>query len=104
MLAKVCKHGHAHPANQPCRCPDCQHDQRLQNARANRRPAKRAHWTAHHRRLRATVLQRSDYTCHYCGRHADTIDYVQPLSRGGEQTTDNAVAACRSCNSAKGAR
>ena len=44
--------------------------------------------------------------CHYCQRRAKglTIDHVKPLSLGGTNTPDNIVAACRSCNSAKGQR
>ncbi len=54
--------------------------------------------------LRLQVLQRDDWTCHYCGGPADTVDHVIPRSAGGAPyDPNNTVAACRSCNSAKGA-
>jgi len=53
-----------------------------------------------------------DYRCAYCGRHVTelgldeglTRDHVQPLSRGGEDTWDNVVAACSTCNARKANR
>ena len=47
-------------------------------------------------------------TCLYCGKaFADehlTRDHVNPLSRGGHNTWDNVVSACRRCNHFKGNR
>lgn len=44
-------------------------------------------------------------TCLYCNKNkSDTIDHLTPLSRGGTNNIDNLVAACRSCNSRKGAK
>ena len=46
--------------------------------------------------------------CAYCDERlavpAMTLDHVLPLSRGGSHTMDNAVLACRPCNSQKHAR
>lgn len=43
--------------------------------------------------------------CIYCGSRENlTLDHLIPLSRGGPDTPDNAVMACRSCNSSKGSR
>jgi hypothetical protein len=55
---------------------------------------------------RRGVLVRDGHRCAYCGRHADTVDHVLPLSRGGKRTDWlNTVAACggsaRSCNARK---
>lgn len=55
---------------------------------------------------RRGVLVRDGHRCAYCGRHADTIDHILPLSRGGKRTDWlNTVAACggsaRSCNARK---
>ena len=60
-------------------------------------------------RMRATlmpvILRRDNHTCQYCGAQDDlTIDHITPLARGGTNVLDNLQAACRSCNSAKGAR
>ena len=54
--------------------------------------------------VRVKALTRDDYTCRYCGGDADCVDHVVPVSQGGLDTLDNAVAACTECNSAKGAR
>jgi hypothetical protein len=57
--------------------------------------------TAHWKKIRIKVLQRDAYTCAYCGDVAAEVDHVYPKSKGGEDTLDNLVAACRSCNSRK---
>lgn len=65
-------------------------------------------WRYNHppRWSRRGVLIRDGHTCAYCGRRADTVDHITPLSRGGERTSWlNTVAACggspRSCNARK---
>lgn len=40
--------------------------------------------------------------CVYCDQPAETADHLVPLIRGGENTLDNLVPACLSCNSSKG--
>jgi hypothetical protein len=45
-----------------------------------------------------------DGLCAYCGESGTTKDHVIPLSRGGDNTIDNIVPACRLCNSSKGAK
>ena len=50
------------------------------------------------------VLRRDRHRCAYCGRHATTVDHVEPRSRGGTSSWLNTVAACRECNGRKGAR
>lgn len=43
--------------------------------------------------------------CVYCGvKQGLSIDHVVPTHRGGEDSGDNAVWACRSCNSSKSDR
>ena len=55
--------------------------------------------TAHWKRIRLQVLRRDAYTCTYCGMpDANEVDHVYPKSRGGEDTLDNLVACCRTCN------
>ncbi|CAD5319332.1 unnamed protein product [Arabidopsis thaliana] len=52
---------------------------------------------------RKNILLRDDYTCQYCSSRENlTIDHVMPVSRGGEWTWQNLVAACSRCNSRKG--
>jgi hypothetical protein len=47
-------------------------------------------------------------TCLYCGKELPdghlTRDHVSPVSRGGKDTWDNVVAACKRCNHFKGNR
>lgn len=51
------------------------------------------------------VLRRDKFRCAYCGHeNADTMDHVQPRSRGGRTEWLNAVAAHASCNERKGNR
>ena len=51
------------------------------------------------------LFRRDDYMCMYCGEEFTvrllTRDHVTPLSRGGADTWENAVTACRSCNQRK---
>jgi 5-methylcytosine-specific restriction endonuclease McrA len=53
---------------------------------------------------RAALMRRDNYRCAYCGRHAETIDHVQPRSRGGKHTWENCVASCMTCNHRKADR
>lgn len=52
----------------------------------------------------AAVFARDGNRCAYCGKPGDTIDHVQPKSRGGADTWENQVTACFDCNQAKGNR
>lgn len=56
--------------------------------------------------FRLKVLARDQWTCQYCQRPADTVDHVIPISAAPELVVnfDNALACCKSCNSAKGSR
>lgn len=51
--------------------------------------------------LRLQVLNRDGWICYYCDREADTVDHVLPKAAGGQDTLDNLVSACRSCNARK---
>jgi len=50
-------------------------------------------------------LNAFDYSCGYCGDPLQpdqiTEDHIRPLSKGGADTTDNTVPACRHCNCTK---
>lgn len=54
------------------------------------------------------LFERDQHHCLYCGeRYPRTLltrDHVKPVSRGGEDTWENVVTACRSCNQRKGNR
>jgi 5-methylcytosine-specific restriction endonuclease McrA len=56
--------------------------------------------------FRLKVLARDQWTCQYCQQPADTVDHVIPVSQAPDLVVsfDNALACCKSCNSAKGAR
>lgn len=54
--------------------------------------------------LNMRVMARDHFICAYCGGFANTVDHVYPRSRGGNATSmRNLVAACSTCNAAKGA-
>ena len=55
------------------------------------------------------ILKEYDYKCAYCGKKLidsfdTTRDHIIPLSKGGDNTKENIVPACRSCNCKKGGR
>lgn len=53
-------------------------------------------------RLRPAVFERDGDTCTYCGQYDAThVDHKIPRSRGGENTLENLVTACRDCNTDK---
>ena len=80
-------------------------DRRAKNMRAelHRDPA-----------LISAIRKRDKDRCRYCGcqvnwraRRGDaaaTYDHVQPISRGGTNTVENVVVACKGCNDRKGRR
>lgn len=55
------------------------------------------------------LFARDGYTCQYCGKQDTQLkgrevlnrDHVQPKSKGGENTWENCVTACSTCNSRK---
>ena len=58
---------------------------------------------------RPNILWRDNYSCQYCSKSCErhesdklTIDHVIPKSRGGENTWENLVTACKKCNQRKG--
>lgn len=53
---------------------------------------------------RENIYRRDNYECVYCGSsHSKslTLDHVIPQSKGGANSWDNLVTACRTCNGAK---
>ncbi len=55
---------------------------------------------------RKNILRRDGYRCQYCGTTAGnlTVDHIVPKSRGGNDSWENLVTACVSCNNKKGNR
>ena len=55
---------------------------------------------------RQALFRRDKHICQYCSRKGGelTVDHVMPRSRGGEDSWENLVAACLSCNNRKGDR
>lgn len=55
---------------------------------------------------RLKVFERDDYKCHYCSkqltRFSATLDHIQPVSKGGDNSFDNLVTACLHCNAERG--
>lgn len=51
---------------------------------------------------RDNIYKRDNYECVYCGYNKNlTLDHVIPQSKGGPNTWENLVTACKSCNSEK---
>jgi len=53
---------------------------------------------------RENVYRRDGFCCVYCGdenRKTLTLDHVIPQSKGGRDSWDNLVTACKKCNSEK---
>jgi len=50
---------------------------------------------------RRNILERDGHTCQYCGKSGNTIDHIQPRSRGGGNSWTNCVCACGPCNRKK---
>ncbi len=53
------------------------------------------------------ILKKYNYKCAYCGTEFDENilpekDHIIPISKGGNNTKENIVPACRSCNAKKG--
>ena len=57
---------------------------------------------------RNKVFERDGYQCHYCQkqltRFTATLDHIQPVSRGGDNSFTNLVTSCLHCNSRRGNR
>lgn len=53
--------------------------------------------------VRAAVMARDGGLCRYCDQPGDTLDHVLPVSRGGGNSPENLVVACKPCNLRKGA-
>lgn len=51
---------------------------------------------------RRGVLRRDNHRCAYCSKSANTVDHVQPKSKGGADSWENLVACCLKCNNKKG--
>ncbi len=55
---------------------------------------------------RKTVFERDGYKCHYCGkqltRFSATLDHIQPVSKGGDNSFENLITACLHCNAERG--
>jgi len=51
---------------------------------------------------RAMIYKRDNHTCQYCGSTKRlTIDHVIPRCKGGQDTWENLVVACSTCNTKK---
>jgi len=53
---------------------------------------------------RHNIFKRDGYECVYCGENSKrylTLDHVYPRSKGGPNTWDNLVTACKKCNNEK---
>ena len=53
---------------------------------------------------RKNILSRDEHSCQYCGDKSSplTIDHILPKGRGGQDSWENLVTACKFCNQKKG--
>jgi 5-methylcytosine-specific restriction endonuclease McrA len=55
---------------------------------------------------RLKIFERDGFKCHYCQkqltRFSATLDHIQPVSRGGDNSFDNLITSCLHCNSRRG--
>ena len=60
------------------------------------------------RENRLKVFERDGYKCYYCDkqltRFTVTLDHIQPVSKGGDNSFDNLATSCLHCNSRRGNR
>jgi hypothetical protein len=60
------------------------------------------------RLTRRNLMLRDQHQCQYCARRPSlrdlNVDHVIPKSRGGNESWENLVVSCRSCNLKKGRR
>lgn len=55
----------------------------------------------HRKRKRQELIGEPIKSCAYCGRSANTVDHIKPISKGGPDVPENVVSCCKSCNSSK---
>jgi 5-methylcytosine-specific restriction endonuclease McrA len=63
---------------------------------------KTSQWT----RLRHVILTRDGFRCRlrlgpFCLGEANAVDHIVPRSKGGSDSPENLISACRPCNSHK---
>jgi hypothetical protein len=60
------------------------------------------------RENRLKVFERDKYLCHHCGklltRFSATLDHLQPVTEGGDNSYGNLVTSCLHCNSQRGSQ
>jgi len=58
------------------------------------------------RLTRRNLMIRDQFQCQYCGRRPSqrdlNVDHIVPRSRGGQDSWENLVVSCRTCNLRKG--
>lgn len=47
------------------------------------------------------MVLRSDPICRRCGKAAEVVDHIRPLSQGGQNTFENLQPLCKSCHDRK---
>ncbi len=57
--------------------------------------------SSEYKKNRKIVLEANNYICAYCGDHANTVDHILAIAKGGSHNIDNLVSCCNKCNSIK---
>ena len=50
---------------------------------------------------RDSLYKLTKYKCIYCGKKSESLDHINPKSKGGSSITSNCVPCCLSCNGKK---
>lgn len=60
------------------------------------------------RENRHKIFERDKFLCHHCGklltRFSATLDHLQPVSEGGDNSYGNLITSCLQCNSQRGSQ
>lgn len=79
-------------------------DQRPANVKHAPSPIPAYYRTKAWRQLRASILERDQHICQYCGANATQADHIIPRNSGGADADHNLVACCAPCNRVVGGR
>ena len=86
------------------RCPACTREHQRQRD-ARRGNSRERGYDAAYVANRKLVLANGPHPCAWgCGRIATTVDHLLPLAKGGDNSVENLMPCCSTCNASRGSR